>query len=78
MTGLPAPREDGRCADCGSGPAVTNDRRFCLKCLRARIRSETPGVGWRSPGRSAEKRQAADHDDNNPWQQNALRSLEGE
>jgi hypothetical protein len=37
---LPEARCDGRCVDCEQNTAVTTDKRFCLKCLRARIRNE--------------------------------------
>jgi hypothetical protein len=37
---LPETRADGRCVDCQHKPAVTTDRRFCLKCLRVRIRND--------------------------------------
>lgn len=42
MKNLPDPRGDGQCYDCEAKPAVTADGRFCLKCLRRRIREETP------------------------------------
>jgi len=42
---LPYPRGDGYCCDCLAKLAVTKDRRFCLKCLRQRIRDETPITG---------------------------------
>lgn len=40
--GIPNPRADGLCCDCEYKLAVTNDNRFCLKCLRKRIRDENP------------------------------------
>lgn len=74
---LPDARPDGCCVDCGR-PAVTNDRRFCLKCLRARIRAETSGLAWnlKPSFRSREKRQAGDGDEGSPWHENAVRAME--
>jgi hypothetical protein len=43
---LPQPRKDGICVDCESKPAVTNDGRLCLKCLKDRIETMTP---WEPP-----------------------------
>ena len=39
---LPSPRPDGLCVDCVARDAVTRDRRYCKKCLNARIREEIP------------------------------------
>lgn len=52
---LPAVRSDGICVDCLSKPAETADERFCIKCLRKRIRDENPiaGVFNDQRGRSA-------------------------
>ena len=36
------PRPSGKCIDCESDPAVTNDGKLCLKCLKARINEMTP------------------------------------
>lgn len=44
MLDLPNPRADGKCVDCRSGLAVTNDDRFCLKCLRRRVKEANPIV----------------------------------
>jgi hypothetical protein len=44
MPDLPDPRPDGKCVDCNHLEAVTNDNRFCRKCLRRRIKDETPIV----------------------------------
>lgn len=38
----PSVRGDGFCCDCGVKPAETNDKRFCKKCLRRRIRDNNP------------------------------------
>ena len=39
MQCLPEPTPDGKCVTCGK-PAVTTDKRFCRKCLRAFIASQ--------------------------------------
>jgi hypothetical protein len=41
---LPDARLDGQCVDCEKKPAVTNDKRFCIRCLRKRIREANPIV----------------------------------
>ena len=35
-------RSSGKCIDCESEPAVTNDGKLCLKCLKARINEMNP------------------------------------
>lgn len=42
---LPEPREDGICCECLGKPAVTTDGRWCLKCLKKKIREDNPYVG---------------------------------
>jgi hypothetical protein len=41
MECLPEPNPDGKCVGC-SKPAVTTDKRFCLKCLREIIAEMNP------------------------------------
>jgi len=40
VTGLPDPRPDGMCAECGEREAKTNDGRFCKKCIGLRLLNE--------------------------------------
>ena len=56
MSDLPNPRSDGKCADCKNKPAVTNDNRFCLKCLRKRISEDNPIVSTFSDERGRRQR----------------------
>lgn len=39
---LPDARKDGYCVDCLEKPAVTNDNRFCKKCVSKRIYEANP------------------------------------
>lgn len=41
---LPEPRADGLCCECVGKPAVTNDGRFCKKCLSQVLREREPVV----------------------------------
>lgn len=41
-TDLPDPLASGMCCDCRRNSAVTTDKRFCMKCMRRRIREATP------------------------------------
>jgi len=56
---LPEPRQDGKCSGCERRDAVTRDGLFCLKCLRAIVREQTPTLrdlnrrGTDQTGRSA-------------------------
>ena len=72
---LPEPRDDGKCADCGTIDAVTRDQRFCKKCLKRRVRYDNPMIGcYKGKYRTADHKQDQDRD--NPWQQNAVRDME--
>jgi hypothetical protein len=42
---LPTPRTDGICCSCIKKPAVTNDHRYCKKCLKSVIARLTPMIG---------------------------------
>jgi len=61
---LPEAHPDGVCADCSTKDAVTRDGRFCLTCLRKRLREDEPPVrdlnrrGSDQIGRSARSTQA--------------------
>lgn len=77
MSDIPEPRSDTLCADCESAKAVTQDHRFCLKCLRARIRHDAPGSVKRAPCRGPGKEQAYMGDqDMGGYRTNAVRLLE--
>lgn len=65
------------CADCGAKPAVTNDKRFCGKCLKRRVARDNPGSGWGhvGAGRTPDQRESPD-EDAGPWGENAIRAME--
>lgn len=39
------PRPDGICCSCEKKPAITNDGRYCLKCLKSIVAKLTPMIG---------------------------------
>ncbi len=45
-----AKRDDGMCSACVEKKAVTRDGCFCLRCLRQRLREESPDI--KSPASS--------------------------
>jgi hypothetical protein len=73
---LPMARADGICCRCNIAPAITRDRRFCQKCLRAFIREISPGTAAHCDRRSYEQKQDMSMEPS-PWQENAVRHLEG-
>ena len=72
---LPESRMDGTCCDCLYRQAVTLDGRLCRVCLRNRIIHDTPMIGCKRKYRSVEQRQKMS-DEDDPWEQNAIRCLE--
>ena len=42
MKDLPDPLPGGSCVECRKVPAITNDGRFCAKCMRRLIREDNP------------------------------------
>ena len=77
-TDLPDPRPDGDCAVCLKKQAVTNDGRFCHRCLHELIVKLNPGsVIPKGINRTGEQRQARG-DDPGPWGENNVRILEGD
>mgnify|MGYP001609119091 CR=1 FL=1 len=73
---LPDPRSDGLCAECGRNPAITTDRRFCNKCLKALIAKISPGStthGFRSDQEREDRSREP-----SPWQEDAIRRMEGD
>jgi hypothetical protein len=70
---LPSPRRDGKCVDCVTKIAETNDLRFCVWCLRKRIEYENP-IPYTKP-RTKDQKQAYEGDPN-PWGENNVRHME--
>lgn len=74
---LPA-RDDGVCVRCLGNLAVTTDRRFCKKCLKKVVVELSPGSTVpRGIARSADHKVAYDKEPS-PWQEHAVRCLEGD
>lgn len=61
---LPDPRPDGRCAKCEKRPAVTNDKRFCKRCLGLLLDRLTPRV--KSPPAEIRRPKDSEDDDEVP------------
>ena len=75
--GLPEPRQDGRCCQCGSNKAVTNDGRLCERCLRTWVISMNPGsTQFGGRYRTPEMKQKMGDDDLSPWAEIAVRIME--
>jgi len=73
---LPNKRKDDLCCDCMKNLAVTNDGRWCKKCIKTRIKEKFPIIYKYQPYRDRGAQQSMNTEDN-PSFENGVRILEG-